>query len=304
MPRKPPCTPDEIVNPASGFCVKRTGVIGKRILKSIQPQDTINTTTKILIPRKSFFTIVLPYKFHGHQLELEFTWDPDSLSIQGHVPLPKLPPGQSILVDYLRTKLPSLYFSSLAYIYIHYQQDKHHLHMSSFYVKTQLHADLSTYSEIKSLRGLGRTMLCNALQALDRHAPFQKNNLKIWIEAGGGKFTGSLPKDHAKILDDAHDMIDILDIDVEKLKKEKNVITMAKKLLASMPDSYNNYEVATIRDTKECLKILYDIMENFKLMRYYERVYSFKVAGEITDGQGIVMEADYKKVLNICKKSS
>lgn len=38
MPRKPPCDPDEILNPDSGFCVKRSGKKGKEILKALGQQ--------------------------------------------------------------------------------------------------------------------------------------------------------------------------------------------------------------------------------------------------------------------------
>lgn len=47
MPKKPPCDPDEILNPASGFCVKISGKIGRQLVQQgLLVTTKINTSTK------------------------------------------------------------------------------------------------------------------------------------------------------------------------------------------------------------------------------------------------------------------
>ena len=62
MPQNPPCPPTHILNPATGFCVSRTGAIGKKLLKDPLPKRSPSANAKKTPSRRHISWAVLPPK--------------------------------------------------------------------------------------------------------------------------------------------------------------------------------------------------------------------------------------------------
>lgn len=251
---------------------------------------------------KVSITYDLPYTFHGLKTQLLCTWLPSERKLVAYVPLPNLAKGTSKLFDYLHNSNQG----ALAYLNIYYKKSKHHLHLSKFYVETQ-HRKETTADEAKSLKGLGKTILCKSILFLDKQIQASKDikrkGLTIWLEASGGDYAGILPTSKDQIISDAHDVISTMGLTSKQLSDAKSVTSLAKTILATMPDTWEILEEEEVEE-EEYLQELYDIIGNFRLMRYYERMYSFKIDGKITDGTGIPMVVDYSKILETCKKNA
>lgn len=254
--------------------------------------------------------VSLPFKFHGHNLKLVMYYDPEKMSVFSYVPLPSMRAGVSKLLNYL-SKQEGIHVSSLAFIKIAYDKTAKHVHLATFYVKTQLEGVHATPDEVRSLRGLGKTILCNSFMMLDMHADpvkMPRNNLRVRIEAGGSRYPRTLDKykgvlpTREQILEDSHDIMQTLHIALSDVSSMRDLRSLVLRLLGSMTETYETHDMlGALEDIEDCVSVLYNVIDNFKLMRYYERMYSFKPVGKITNGEHIPMEASYQKLIHTCK---
>lgn len=253
--------------------------------------------------------IPLSFKFHGQDLKLAMAYDPVKTHVFSYVLRPDISSGQSKIYNFL-SKRTNRRDNSLAYIELHYDQKEKRVDLTSMYVQTQAHRLMATADEIQSLRGLGKTILCHSLLMLDQHASpaeMPRDDLKVWTKVSGGsddlleKYKPGLPT-LRQIISDSADIIQRLNIDAHELEKETKHETLALTLIKSMDATYKKHKKDGDLETPEdCITVLYSIIGNFKLLRYYERMYSFKVQGQIKDGKMVPMEADYSTLIRTCE---